>query len=507
MARNTEFRNAGSKLGSTIRQSLELITGRNVSNYTLLFLDPTKHHKKGESKNIVVPYIVLGRNSSCHVQYGDEYPTVSRQHASIQSDDKGCTLIHNPQATNPTYVDGKQINGYYNLETGDEIQLSQDGPRIRFIMDKTVKTSTMGFTRRMSMAIGQSLRPYKRALVIAGILLLGVIGYSVWSTVKVQELNDNQEQLETQLKEADERIEAYTDSLENLGLKTKQNEEQIESTLTKLSEAQEKRAGFVAKLTTGGGSTGNINASKMLTALENNIYYIHVLEFRLGTEVDMFDEEVDYQQWSGTGFLASDGRFYTARHVVQPWFYPDEACGILARINNFVANGGKVFVKYIAISPSGDSFMFTGDQVYTDQSEDTPDGPYECDDRKLNINVPHRRGTDYAFINLGNKSSNIVYDRELSTKLDRGETLYIHGYPGGLHLQDDYTMDPVYSEAVVAQNGIKNGEIHVTSMSFAGGNSGGPVFAYRNNKLVVIGIATAIAHQRIGVVVPAINFR
>lgn len=506
MARNTEFRNAGSKLGSTIRQSLELITGRNVSNYTLLFLDPTKHHKKGESKNIVVPYIVLGRNSSCHVQYGDEYPTVSRQHASIQSDDKGCTLIHNPQATNPTYVDGKLVNGYYNLETGDEIQLSQDGPRIRFIMDKTVKTSTMGFTRRMSMAIGQSLRPYKRALVIAGILLIGVIGYSVWSTLRVQALNNKQEQLEKQLKEADDRVEAYTDSLKNLGLKTKQNEAQIESTLDKLSEAQEQRAGFVRTISPGGASGGSINASQMLAALENNIYYIHVLEFRLGTDVNMFGEKINYQQWSGTGFLASDGRFYTARHVVQPWFYPQEACDDLTFINNIVANGVKVFIKYIAISSSGDSFTFTGDQVITDPSSDVPD-TYNCEDEDLNINVPNNWGTDYAYVNMGNKSSNITYNRELSTKLERGERLYIHGFPGGLHLQDNYTLDPVYSEAVVAQNGIKKGVIHVTSMSFAGGNSGGPVFAYRNNKLIVIGIASSIYGERIGVVVPTINFR
>jgi len=510
MSRSTEFRNAGSRFGSTIRQSLDLISGRNVNNYTLLFLDPTKQHKRGESKNIVVPYIVLGRNSSCHVQYGDEYPTVSRQHASIQSDDKGCTLIHNPQATNPTYVDGRPISGYHNLESGDEIQLSQDGPKIRFLMDKTVKTSTIGFTRRMSMAIGQSLRPYKRALYLAGALLIGVIGYSVWSSIEVSKLSESQELLEKQLQQADEKVISYMDTLASLGVKTRENEGQIASTLQKISEAQSNRDVYSTKLgqtNSKSNSKSNRNASQLLNDLEKNIYYIHVLEFRLGSDLDMFNEEVDYQQWSGTGFLAADGRFYTARHVVQPWFYPDDACDILALINNYVANGGKVFVKYIAISPSGDSFMFTGDQIYTDPSEDKPDGPYPCEDRELNINVPRRSGTDYAYVNLGNKPSNIEYDRNLSTKLERGETLYIHGFPGGLHLQDNYTLDPVYSEAIVAQNGIKNGVIHVTSMSFVGGNSGGPVFAFRNSKLVVIGIATAVASDKIGVVVPAINFR
>ena len=508
MPRNTEFRNAGSRFGSTIRQSLDLITGRNVNNYTLLFLDPTKQHKRGESKNIVVPYIVLGRNASCHVQYGDDYPTVSRQHASIQSDDKGCTLIHNPQATNPTYVDGRPIQGYHNLESGDEIQLSQDGPRIRFLIDKKSLTSTIGFTRRMSMAIGQSLRPYKRALRIAGVSFLIVLGYSIWSTIKVNKLSNNQIQLEEQLQKANDQVIAYVDSLASLGVKTGENEVEIAAIRQKMTDAMTKRDGYAQQLK----SVSNISQrhdspSRLLNDLEKDIYYIHVLEFRVGSDLDMFGDKVDYHGWSGTGFLASDGRFYTARHVVQPWYYPDDGCDILALINNYVANGGKVFVKYIAISPSGDSFTFTGEQLYTDTSEDKPDGPYPCEDRELNISVPERSGTDYAYVVMGNKRSNIEYDRNLSTKLERGETVYIHGFPGGLHLQDNYSLDPVYSEAIVAQNGIKNGVIHVTSMSIAGGNSGGPVFAYRNNKLVVIGIATAVANDKIGIIVPAINFR
>ncbi|MEP6795619.1 MAG: FHA domain-containing protein [Saprospiraceae bacterium] len=507
MSRNTEFRNAGSRFGSTIRQSLDLISGRNVNNYTLLFLDPTKQHIRGESKNIVVPYIVLGRNSSCHVQYGDEYPTVSRQHASIQSDEKGCVLIHNPQATNPTYVDGRPISGYHNLESGDEIQLSHDGPRIRFLMDKTVKTSTIGFTRRMSMAIGQSLRPYKRALLVAGALLIGIIGYSIWSTLKVATLDKNQSELSIQIKDAGKELDEYLLTLDSLGVKTKTNSTEIAKTKMNIANVQSRLIG-PGGLSRASPSSSSVEVSGLLKELEKNIYYIHVLEFKLpGIEVDMFDEAKQYMlKWSGTGFLASDGRFYTARHVVQPWFYPQEGCDIRALINNYVAKGGSVMIKYVAISPSGDSFTFTGDQVFADPSNDKSDGPYTCGEHEITIDAPVGYSTDYAYIMMGNRKSNIEYNRELSKKLERGETLYIHGYPGGLHLQDDYTLSPVYSEAMVAQEGIRNNVIHVTSMSFVGGNSGGPVFALRGNKLIVIGLAVA-TYDKIGIVIPAANFR
>lgn len=508
MSRSTEFRNAGSRFGSTIRQSLDLISGRNVNNYTLLFLDPTKQHLRGESKNIVVPYIVLGRNSSCHVQYGDEYPTVSRQHASIQSDEKGCALIHNPQATNPTYVDGRPINGYHNLESGDEIQLSHDGPRIRFLIDNTVKTSTIGFTRRMSMAIGQSLRPYKTALLVSGALLIGVICYSVWSTIKVNKLGDSQASLEQLLKKADDKIVIYSDSLSKLGLKTINNEDQIKSTLHELQAVKKLRINTAMQLSSGTEKTTATNsASRLLTELEKDIYYVYVEEFRLGSAVDMFDEAKAYMdRWSGTGFLASDGRFYTARHVVEPWYYPEDGCEIRSWINNYISKGGKIFIKYKAKSTTGDEFVFTGDRVITDQSEDNLAGPYDCEGQELSINIPKSSSTDYAYVLIGNKSSNIQYDRKLSANLERGEKLYIHGFPGGLHLQDKYTLDPVYSEAIVAQNGIRHGVLHVTSMSFVGGNSGGPVFVLRNNKLIVVGIVAA-GFDKVGIVVPTCNFR
>ncbi len=473
MAANTEFRNAGSRFGSTIRQSLDMITGHNVSNYTLIFLDSTKHHKRGESKNIVVPYIVLGRDPSCHVQFGDEFPTVSRQHASIQSDERGFTIIHNPQATNPTYVDGRPIIGSHKLESGDEIQLSQDGPKIRFVMDKSAQTSTIGFTRRMSMAIGQSLRPYKTALYFALVLLIAVIGYSVWSTNRIGQLS--------------EEVVAI-DSLQSVSMEEEQLKREAELT-------------FPAAL----------------KALEDNIYYIQVIDIKLNRR-DPYNylepNESTFKlalSWSGTGFLTSDGKFITARHVIEHWNYPPEDCSFESVINNFINDGGKVTVTFRATSSSNHTFTFTNEDLKSDKSSDEFT-EVECNfsqrkSFKLGLNMPKTNSTDWAYFELNIKPSTLKYERELSKSLTKGETLFVLGYPLGLHLQSDFSKDslePVFSRVTVGQTGIKNGLVNVSENSLIGGHSGAPVFARRGEEYIVVGIVSS-SSDKIGQIVPIAN--
>lgn len=514
MARNTEFRNAGSKFGSTLRQSLDFISGRSGNMYTLVFLDPSRQHKRGDSRNIVIPYVVMGRDASCNIQYGEEYPTVSRQHASIQSDERGCILIPNPKATNPTYVDGKPISGYHTLTSGDEIQLSQNGPRIRFIIDNVMTAGTMGFTRRMSLAIGQSLRPYRRGIMILSLLLVSLGAYSVWNTFKVRHLKATQKEMENQLTSTNLEINRLVDSLNKLGPQTEVNQSEIEGLKTRLEGLSDKRTSLLTsssrpEKSEATGRDGDL--VKLLEKAKDDIYFIYPIDFTVGGEWDLFDEAKQYMfKWSGTGFMAKDGRFYTARHVLEPWMYPREKCTIDFLINNYVKNGGTVFLKYKAVSPTGQSFTFTHKDIHTDQSFDEVTGPYECDEFEegVYIRAPIDSRTDWAYVTMGNVSSHLRYDRTLSANLVIRRQLYIYGFPGGGRLQSENNTQliPVYSEALVAQNGIINGELHVSQMSFTGGNSGGPVFGLENGELVVVGLVAA-GFEKIGIVVPAANFR
>lgn len=124
------FNSASSNLGATIKQSMSMIMGNDVSNFTLVFLDPTVNNAANSSQMFVVPNITIGRAGSCHVRYGTQYSSVSRQHASITGNNNQYYLNHNPAATNPTLVNGSPIAGPHLLQNGDTIQFSQNGPRL-----------------------------------------------------------------------------------------------------------------------------------------------------------------------------------------------------------------------------------------------------------------------------------------------------------------------------------------------------------------------------------------
>ena len=167
--RTERFNTAGSYFGSTIRQSLNFVSGKSIPTYSILYLDPSKNKSRGAVENIVVPNITIGRGNRCHIRYSDEYGTVSREHASITSGEGGFYLNHNPEASNPTFINGEKISGPTLLHNGDEIQFSVNGPRLRI---NTNQSASGGITARLGRAIGQAVRPYKVPVWVLGVLLL-----------------------------------------------------------------------------------------------------------------------------------------------------------------------------------------------------------------------------------------------------------------------------------------------------------------------------------------------
>lgn len=519
MSRKTEFRPAGSSMANTIRQSIRMMAGSDVPNYTLLFLDPTKYNNRGETKNIVVPYIVLGRGQSCNVQYGDDYSTVSRQHCSIQVDEQGAILIHNPQATNPTLVNNRPVQGHTILQPGDEIQLSYEGPRIRFLMDqRQTKTSTMGFTRRMSMAIGQAMRPYRTALMILGLLLLGSLTYGIYSAFKIKNIETSHDAALVRLETTQDSLNAARTrlaELEKSGKGTKEDIDKLRREVSRMESrgSQQSSSGRSPSGTYGGGASCNeSNVIRAIGQVEDNVYFIQVESFQLLTPdpYGVFEKEDQIQEyyysWGGTGFLLADGNFVTARHVVEPWKYLSSECAIEDLINDLLLRGGKVDITYSATSSTtGHRFTFTNKNIVTDESRDMITPVYRCFDNELKCKVARDPSTDWAYIYLGNSKSNLILGKEESASLQRGEKLYLLGYPKGKLLQSGESngkLDPLYSEATVAQSGIVNNLINVTQNSITSGNSGGPVFVCRNGRMVVIGLVSARTGE-IGVIVPA----
>lgn len=160
-----------------------IFNGSGRTYYILEHKTSSKYHSAGESQKIIIDQIEIGRDASCQVRYDESFDTVSRKHAAIVRDGNNWQLIH-LSSSNPTLVNGRPIQGSYYLQSGDEIQLSVNGPRLGFIQPqgKQGLTSSIKLTERMNLFREQALRPYRRAIwALSALLLLAIIGFGAWN--------------------------------------------------------------------------------------------------------------------------------------------------------------------------------------------------------------------------------------------------------------------------------------------------------------------------------------
>lgn len=527
--------NPGRNLAATINQGFQMMAGRDVPNYTLLFLDSTKKHKAGEHKNYIVQHLEIGRGSGCDIQYDDSYSTVSRKHASISIVDKNFILKHHPNASNPTFVNN-QIVQEHKLQNGDEIQFSENGPKLRFNVS-TLKTSTMGFTARMAFWGKQALRPYRYAVAILGFLLLGTIAYAVISNMNTKE----------QLAATDEEIKATQDSIEQV---KRQNEErvaeleaiyadriamvqqQIENTAAdnvaerrrlqeRIRQLQEEREAAIDSTTEDGISVVNNGLSdsevaKLLPA--SGIYIIRAknIEKPLAEDVNVKgftitkDSNVEINEqslWTGTGFLTEDGKLVTARHVIQPWRYRQnldrEINGEKTYLEMNILEshlGMDVDVTFEAEDQQGNKIPFKYSDFRLGDSQDRREGFSLSEEGEVYIKLANLDSSDWAYMTTNRKGA-INYDRELPGKLQRGDKLYSWGYSRGESTQTTTTPSPFFGSMTVSKVVEGDKLIYTGSRSFTQGNSGGPIFAIVGDKPVVVGIVSASWDNQ-GLIVP-----
>lgn len=160
-----------------------LFNGNGRRYYILEHKDASKYHKAGESQKIIIDQVELGRDSNCQVRFDETYQTVSRRHAAIIRDGERWKLVQLSK-TNTTFLNGRPVENEWYLENGDEIQLSNGGPRLGFIVPagKQSLVSSIKMTERLELFRKQALRPYKTAIIsLACILILAVAGLFTWN--------------------------------------------------------------------------------------------------------------------------------------------------------------------------------------------------------------------------------------------------------------------------------------------------------------------------------------
>ena len=456
----------------------------------------SQYHRAGEAQEIIVDQIEIGRDPKCQVQFDENFKTVSRRHAAIVRDGENWKLVQLSN-TNQTFLNGHPVANEWYLQNGDEIQLSVNGPKLGFIVPtgNKSKTGSIALSRRLSLFRQQALKPYKTAMTVLSILLVLAIGGGVWYGIdahkKMVGMIEMTEITQAQLEEAQRRGAETQAQLDEANKKVIEIDKKYRNLQKQITEITVPKSDVSGTTKVSGSKTSN----KSIAACEPSVYFVLIRKIVIKFE----GESKTYENVGmGSGFLLNDGRFITARHVVEPWMFPTDERDEFNILCNAVAHNGGEVVSYIeAYSPEGKKLTFTSKQVRVNRSSDnskTIDG--------ITLKMAPLGPTDYAIFNTS-QTGGLAYHNQLSNKLEMRDKLTILGYPMGLGANSPTNIHPIYSEAAVACNGLEHGLILTTATSFEHGNSGGPVFATTTDgELIVVGLVSAGAGRSTGFVVP-----
>lgn len=456
----------------------------------------SKYHKAGESQEIIVDNIELGRDSHCQVRFDESFSTVSRHHAAIVRDGDNWRLIQLSK-TNPTFLNGHKVDKEWYLQNGDEIQLSTNGPKLGFIVPTGKKSTvgSIGLTRRLSLFRQQALRPYKTAITcLSVILILAIAGLGTWGFVLKSNLDDQNVLIANQIDELTKQkaltadMQAQADSLAEVLVENNQKmndyEERMEAMKKTVAQANASAAAAWKQVNVLQNTVGA--AEGALTESAQKTYYIMSLIEYDGMPVSNYCT-------TGTGVLLEDGRLVTCLHVLHPYYIT------LGDEDNLVANAlmkqfpSEFKLRIIALSPSGDkidqSYPLNNLPIHFGSNNLKAKGTVTIEGTQMPVYaVDFKSSQDWAWINTG-KSGGLPYDNAFSKVMPIKTHLDILGFPKGVGAEDKSHITPIFSESSVAREGLdSDGCILLSNSETDHGNSGGPVFAVKDGKYVVVGL-------------------
>jgi pSer/pThr/pTyr-binding forkhead associated (FHA) protein len=530
--------------------------GSGKQYYILEHKNSSKYHRTGESQEIIVDQIEIGRDPKCQVRFDDTFTTVSRRHAAIVRYGDKWKLVQ-LSTTNPTFLNGTKVESEWFLQNGDEIQLAAGGPKLGFILPQGNK-STVGslkLTRRLSLFRQQALRPYKTALTLLSLALclviIGAVGWGYYQYQAQEKLLAENERLGTELNELTQKAGQIEDKTsaeyqevvkqtEEVAAKLAQSNSQLyaenrqvrrefqnlqnqltsdyaaspSATPARNTSAGNRSgaagspaaAGRGASNAQGGGETGaagihgealsntreaggNAIGNTIASARDINSYSGYIFAIQLEkTEITWRGRTTviiePLPKLVGTGFLMNDGRFLTARHVIEPWYYYNIKLDYsifdvfsrysLADLNLYANNGGSVIAHFTAVSSSGKRIAFNSSLARINRTTDKVESQ-----QSGRTNIMRRTAvlddTDWAVYQTLERSG-FTHDRALAMNLDIGTSLSVQGYPWGRGADEAVQVTPIYSTCQVARNGLDvNGTIMVSNDNTERGNDGGPV--------------------------------
>lgn len=218
-----------SEFGKTLTSGISNLVKGKEKYYILEHLVGSQYHQSGEKQEIMLDEIILGRDKDCHVRFDESFTTVSRHHASIVKDGDNWRLNQLSQK-NTTFLNGKSIQDSWYLQTGDEIQLAVNGPKLIFKIP--TETTEFKFSQRLSSFKEQVIRPYQTAFIAVCCVIVLLIAGGIAAGVIMKQQSDNISRLEQLNAQQREQIDSlYTQLM--------QTNEQLEQTAIKADAAQQ----------------------------------------------------------------------------------------------------------------------------------------------------------------------------------------------------------------------------------------------------------------------------
>lgn len=466
-------------IGKSIGAGMASVFGGSGRTYCVLqHRTNSKKHKLGEKQEIIVDYAEIGRDPKCVIRFGDDLPMVSRIHASLEREGTSW-VIHHLSKVNQTLVNGRPVNRKWYLNNGDIIQLSSNGPSLGFILPQNPAINSIGLSRRLSLFREQALRPYKTVITILSVILvLSIGGLSFFLYNTAEKLSVTQKELADARVLSTTEIERLHHDIDSLAKNDVKRQRELTAMRRKLREIENRPPPAPQQ------SAQTSETGVDLTALYPSVCV--VVGVSITASANGEEETIEFTT-IGTGFFLEDGRFVTARHVVEPWYFinidePDEN---LLPLNIFASNGGQLTLSMKVLSPDGSRYEYTSDQFTIDR---TRDEIRQLGDNKFIRLAGFRNSNDWAVLTSSRRGS-IKPNYSLSTSLRPTQELYVLGYPYGVGI-DGNAITPQLTKVTVTQAGLSGGLINIAG-DIDHGNSGGPVFAIVEGEPQAVGIVSS----------------
>lgn len=435
----------------------------------------SRYHRAGESQEIIVDNIELGRDSHCQVRFDESFQTVSRHHAAIVKEGDNWKLVQISR-TNTTLLNGRPVRTEWYLQNGDEIQLSVNGPKLGFIVPSGSKSTvgSIGLSRRLSLFRQQALRPYKYAISALSILLvLSVGGLTTWNVMQRKDFTEQMEDARQRL----ENIIVKNAELQKLMDDARKEQARLDS-LVKVKPKE--RIIYVQQK---GG-----NEAEELEKCKKDVYFIRT------TKVVVTDGQSEIPLkgigWMATGFLLADGRFVTAKHCVEGWKFgslPSDKESLSYMLSAMSSkNQALKIVAYMEARSKFKTLYFKSTDFVMNHSTEVRKAVLE----DVYIITSPLDKYDWAYAPT-NQKGDLQAGDQLSANLPTGVDLHILGFPHGWGAIDTKDFNCLYGSCKTARSGLDADLIRVSARNYEPGNSGGPVLYNDGGQMKVVGIVSS----------------